>query len=80
MEAGLHLVAELAPGVRTSVLVVEAAERGVLVEDLDSSRAQPDPDRPALVIGYSALAPAQLRLAVDRLGSCPELGRIAHPG
>ena len=80
MEAGLHLVAELAPGVRTSVLVVEAAERGVLVEDLDSSRAQPDPDRPALVIGYSALAPAQLRLAVDRLGSCPELSRIAHPG
>jgi len=73
MDAGLHLVVELAPGVRTAVLVAEAAEHGVHVEDLDSFRAQPDPDRPALVVGYSALAPAQLRLAVERLASCPEL-------
>jgi len=74
MDAGLHLVVELAPGIRSAVLVAEAAARGVHVDDLDSCRARPDPDRPALVVGYGALAPAQLRLAVQRLASCPELG------
>ncbi|HEX4248279.1 MAG TPA: PLP-dependent aminotransferase family protein [Pseudonocardia sp.] len=74
-EAGLHLVVELAPAVRTAVLVAEAAERGVHVDDLDSCRAAPDPDRPALVVGYGALAPTRLRLAIERLASCPELTR-----
>jgi len=73
MEAGLHLVVELTPGIRTTVLIAEAAAREVHVADLDSFRHQPDPHRPALVVGFGALSPTKLRQAIERLASCPEL-------
>jgi len=72
MEAGLHLVVSSHPASVRPWLIAEAAAARSHVADLDSFRHQPDPHRPALVVGFGAL-PHELRQAIERLASCPEL-------
>jgi GntR family transcriptional regulator/MocR family aminotransferase len=73
IEAGLHIVAYLAPGIDAARVVAEARRRGVLIADLDEFRMRPGPADPAVVFGYSKLGPAPLRRAVAVVASLPAL-------
>jgi GntR family transcriptional regulator/MocR family aminotransferase len=75
IDAGLHVVAELAAGTAAATVVTEAAERGVGVLDLDDFRTEPDPERPALVFGYGRHTPSAIRTGVRLLSECAELRR-----
>ncbi len=64
IEAGLHLLLELPPGVDQAAVVGRAAAAGVRVQGLaDFTRAHPGP--PALVLGYGLPSIRDLREAVD---------------
>ena len=63
IEAGLHLLLELPPGVEEARVVERAAAAGVRVQGLaDFTRANPGP--PALVLGYGLPSIRDLREAV----------------
>lgn len=64
IDAGLHLVANLEPGVDARGVAAEAASRGLAVADLDDFRMCPAPDSPALVLGFARHSPAAIRAAV----------------
>jgi GntR family transcriptional regulator/MocR family aminotransferase len=65
--AGLHLLLRLPQGTNASVVARAAARRGLLVADLDRFRTRPDPDHPALVLGYGNLADSAVTAAVSVL-------------
>lgn len=66
--AGLHLVAELPPGLEELDAVRAAAGRSIRVHPMREYRIRPSPaDPPGLVLGYACLDEAQLREAVRRL-------------
>jgi GntR family transcriptional regulator / MocR family aminotransferase len=71
IDAGLHVVAQLSPGVDAARVVMDAHRRGIEILDLDEFRYEPQPDDPGLVFGYSAHPPAEIRaaLAVLREGA-----------
>lgn len=73
IEAGLHVVVDLAPGISAADVVDRAAARGLLLADLDEFRFVPDPQHPALVVGYGTHAPAELRRAIGVLADCLDL-------
>lgn len=77
IDAGLHVVASLRPGVESATVVAQARERGVDLVDLDDFRMQPLPDRPGLVFGYSAHPAAAIRRAMHIVGDCPGLAGAA---
>jgi GntR family transcriptional regulator/MocR family aminotransferase len=64
IDAGLHLLLELPPGVAEAEVVERAAAAGVRVQGLaDFTRAHPGP--PALVLGYGLPSIRELREAVE---------------
>ena len=65
--AGLHLLIRLPAGSPASVITRAAARRGLLIADLDRFRMTPDPQRPALVLGYGNLPDAAVARAVSVL-------------
>jgi GntR family transcriptional regulator/MocR family aminotransferase len=65
--AGLHLLVRLPPGSPASLITQAAARRGLLIADLDRFRMRPDPQRPALVLGYGNLPDAAAAEAVSVL-------------
>ncbi len=65
--AGLHLVLHLEPGTPATAVLTRAAAHGVRLADLDDYRLRPDPDRPALVLGYGNLPDNAVTPAVARL-------------
>ncbi len=67
--AGLHLVLELESSTPAATVVTTAAANGVRVADLDAYRLRPDPDAPALVLGYGNLPDGAVLPAVDRLAA-----------
>lgn len=75
IDAGLHIVAELATGTEAAKVVSEAAGLGVGVLDLDDFRTEPDPEHPALVFGYGRHTPSAIRTGVALLSACAELRR-----
>jgi GntR family transcriptional regulator/MocR family aminotransferase len=52
IEAGQHVVLELAPGVTEQEAIARSAERGLVVESVGDYSAGVQPHRPALVVGY----------------------------
>jgi GntR family transcriptional regulator/MocR family aminotransferase len=74
IEAGLHVVAELAPTVDVVKVISEALQRGIALENLDDLRCGPTSGPPGLVLGYSGYPVAGLRRAMAVLRECPELG------
>jgi GntR family transcriptional regulator/MocR family aminotransferase len=73
IDAGLHIVAELSAGIDAAKVVSEAGERGIGVLDLDGFRTRPEPDRPALVLGYARHTPSAARAAMTLFAQCPAL-------
>jgi GntR family transcriptional regulator / MocR family aminotransferase len=73
IEAGLHVVARLKPGIDAAWVVDRARCRGVLIADLDEFRITPRPAVPALIFGYSKLDPTQLRRAIAIVAEIPAL-------
>jgi GntR family transcriptional regulator/MocR family aminotransferase len=68
IDAGLHVLLELPPGVDEAKVVEGAAAAGVRVQGLaDFTRAHPAP--PALVLGYGLPSIRELREAVDVIAS-----------
>ena len=65
--AGLHLLVRLTADTPASLITRAAARRGLLVADLDRFRMKPDPQRPALVLGYGNLPDAAAAQAVSIL-------------
>ncbi len=65
--AGLHLLLRLPRGTNASMVTRAAAGGGLLVADLDRFRTRPDPDHPALVLGYGNLADSAVTAAVSVL-------------
>ena len=64
--AGLHFIAELAPGRRDVDVSARASKAGLIVPALSSYFVSARP-RSGLVIGYAATPPAQAKEAVDAL-------------
>jgi GntR family transcriptional regulator/MocR family aminotransferase len=54
-EAGLHILLDLPAGTDAAAAVVEARRRYLAVCNLDEMRFHPEPDNPALLLGYSNL-------------------------
>jgi GntR family transcriptional regulator/MocR family aminotransferase len=74
IEAGLHLLLELPPGVDEATVVERAAAAGVRVQGLaDFTRAYPGP--PALVLGYGLASIRDLREAVEVIASAAAAAR-----
>lgn len=71
IDAGLHVVAELAPSVDAAAVVAEARTRGVALLDLDEFRCHGTSGPPGLVLGYSAHPVAALRRAMEILRTVP---------
>ncbi|TIC80243.1 PLP-dependent aminotransferase family protein [Nocardioides sp. GY 10127] len=78
IEAGLHVVADLAPGIDAAAVVAQARERGVAVTSLDDFRSSP-PGPPALLLHHGGLDPQSLREAVRRLAGCAAMGVRTSP-
>ncbi|AQA06828.1 hypothetical protein BVC93_29195 [Mycobacterium sp. MS1601] len=76
IDAGLHIVAMLQPELSSAQVVDEASQQGVELLDLDEFRFRPQYDKPGLVFGYSAHAPADIRNALGMLRNCPELRKV----
>lgn len=70
LEAGLHVVAELAQGLSAAAVVDEARSLGVHVADMDEFRTVADPTSPAIVLSYGTSSPQELRRAVDTIARC----------
>jgi GntR family transcriptional regulator / MocR family aminotransferase len=68
-DGGLHLLLDLPPGTDAARVVTEALRHDVQVYDLDEMRFAPDPDAPALLLGYSDLTDALVEDAVEALAS-----------
>lgn len=68
-EAGLHLMLELPTGTDAAEVVAEARRRDLQVFDMDEMRFQQQPDRPALLVGYSNLNDAVVDEAVAVLAA-----------
>lgn len=74
IDAGLHILLELPPGVEEAKVVEGAAAAGVRVQGLaDFTRAHPAP--PALVLGYGLPSIRELREAVGVIASAAAGGR-----
>jgi GntR family transcriptional regulator/MocR family aminotransferase len=68
IDAGLHVLLELPPGIDEAAVVERAAAAGVRVQGLaDFTRAHPGP--PALVLGYGLPSIRDLREAVEVIAS-----------
>jgi GntR family transcriptional regulator/MocR family aminotransferase len=65
--AGLHVLLRLPPGSSAMHIVNSAAQRGLLIADLDRFRMRPDPAQPGLVLGYGNLADSVAGEAVSVL-------------
>jgi len=65
--AGLHVLLWLPGGTDAGQVAARAAQRGLLVTDLDRYRAEPDPDHPGLVLGYGNLADSVATEAISVL-------------
>ena len=63
-EAGLHILLDLPAGTDAAAVVAEAQRRDLSVSDLDDMRFQPDPDAPALLLGFSNLSDSVVDEAV----------------
>ena len=75
IEAGLHILLELPPGVDEAKVVERAAAAGVRVQGLaDFTRAHPGP--PALVLGYGLPSIRELREAVEVIASATAAWKI----
>ena len=66
LDGGLHVVVHLRPGTDAAALVRAAAERGVVIADLDDYYATQAP-APGLVLGYGAPTDLELRQALGVL-------------
>ena len=75
--AGLHLVLRLDPSTPAADVVARAATSGVKVADLDAYRLTPEPDAPALVLGYGNLPDGAVGPAVSRLAAAVKAVRSA---
>ncbi|HTT93239.1 MAG TPA: PLP-dependent aminotransferase family protein [Solirubrobacterales bacterium] len=74
IEAGLHLLLELPPGVAERAVVEGAAAAGVRVQGLaDFTRSHPGP--PALVLGYGLPSIRELRQAVAAIADAAAAAR-----
>jgi GntR family transcriptional regulator/MocR family aminotransferase len=74
IDAGLHILLELPPGVEEAKVVEGAAAAGVRVQGLaDFTRAHPGP--PALVLGYGLPSIRELREAVGAIVSAAAAAR-----
>jgi GntR family transcriptional regulator/MocR family aminotransferase len=74
IDAGLHILLELPPGVEEAKVVAGAAAAEVRVQGLaDFTRAHPGP--PALVIGYGLPSIRELREAVGAIASAAAAAR-----
>ena len=67
IDAGLHLVADLQPGYDTSTIAKAARARNLHLAELDEYRLTPDPQNPALVLGYAKVTPAQIMAGITVL-------------
>jgi GntR family transcriptional regulator/MocR family aminotransferase len=63
-DGGLHLLLDLPAGTDAAAVVAEALRRDLQVYNLDEMRFQPDPDAPAILVGYSNLTDAVVDEAV----------------
>jgi GntR family transcriptional regulator/MocR family aminotransferase len=68
-DGGLHLLLDLPPGTDAARVVSAALRHDLQVYDLDEMRFAPDPDAPALLLGYSNLTDALVEDAVEVLAS-----------
>ena len=59
--AGLHLILELPMGADETVIVAEAARRGIHVHGLEAYRSRHTTAQPALLLGYCRLSGADMR-------------------
>jgi GntR family transcriptional regulator / MocR family aminotransferase len=77
--AGLHLVAQLPPGLREPEAARVAASQSIRVYPMRDYRVRVSPaNPPALVLGYAGLNEAQLREAVRRLAEATCARRTAR--
>ena len=65
--AGLHVVAQLPSGADEAGILAAAYERGVSAHGLSWHRAEPDPSRPGLVLGYAGLGVTGIGRGIERL-------------
>lgn len=68
-DGGLHVLLDLPPGTDAARVVAEALREDVQVCDLDEMRLHPDPDAPALLLGYSNLTDPVVEDAIAVLAS-----------
>lgn len=70
IDAGLHVVVQLTPGIDAARVVRVARRRGVELVDLNDLRAQVVANQPALVLGYSRHTASDIRAAMRILHDC----------
>lgn len=69
VETGLHVIADLAPGLDPVAVSTAAAARGVEAAPLSQFYADPSASPPALVLGFGAVRPERAAAAMERLSA-----------